>query len=211
MSHPRNIKADNGFTLIELLVVIAIVAVLCGLIMSSLSKAKEASQGMACISNIKQIGSAMNLYRIDHNNTYPMAWDSSSQLVWFQVLTGDSGGTAYLDSRILKCPAVHGTGNNSYGMTSLMLWYPTTHRTDTAPNFFTQLILKPAEWPLIMDADNVAVYGLDKPIASATSDNRFAARHNGHANVLMADGHVEMAQYGETKWKQGTLNNGTYY
>lgn len=62
-----------------------------------------------------------------------------------------------------------------------------------------------------MDADNVAVYGLDKPISSAASDSRFAARHNGHANVLMADGHVELALYGDTKWNQGTLNNGTYY
>jgi prepilin-type N-terminal cleavage/methylation domain-containing protein/prepilin-type processing-associated H-X9-DG protein len=211
MHHQPNIEAEKGFTLIELLVVIVIIAVLCGLILSTISKAKASSQGVACLSNLRQVGNAFNLYRIDHNNTYPMAWDSSSQLVWTQVLTGAAGGASYLDSRILKCPALNGVSGISYGMTSLPLWYPTLSRTDAVHNFFTQLLLKPAEWPLVMDADNVAVYGLDNPTSSSASDSRFAARHNGRANVSMVDGHIEQVQYGDTRWSQSKLNSSTYY
>ena len=63
----------KGFTLIELLVVIAIIAVLMGILMPALRKAKEQGRAAVCLNNLKQIGLASQLYAEDNDLKVPRA------------------------------------------------------------------------------------------------------------------------------------------
>jgi len=60
----------SGFTLIELLVVIAIIGILAALLFPSLNRAMEAGRSAACVSNVRQLGLALQLY-VQDNKSYP--------------------------------------------------------------------------------------------------------------------------------------------
>jgi prepilin-type N-terminal cleavage/methylation domain-containing protein/prepilin-type processing-associated H-X9-DG protein len=63
-------SARRGFTLIELLVVIAIIAILAGMLLPSLARAKEAGRRIACVNNMRQLGLSARLYCDDNNSMF---------------------------------------------------------------------------------------------------------------------------------------------
>jgi prepilin-type N-terminal cleavage/methylation domain-containing protein/prepilin-type processing-associated H-X9-DG protein len=118
----------RAFTLIELLVVLAIIGILAGLLLPTLGRAKEAARGTACLSNLRQVGLALQMYVQENNSRLPVMRD--------RLVSGNPSGTNALPSvevvlraelgntNVLRCPSdranIFEQTGSSYSWNSLL-------------------------------------------------------------------------------------------
>jgi len=114
--------ARRGFTLIELLVVIAIIAILASMLLPALAKAKTKAQGIACLSNSKQLALAWRMYAEDNDERLPYAYAAKGgareRQAWVVgVLNYDGSNLSNHDVKedLAKSPLAPYLGN-SYGV-----------------------------------------------------------------------------------------------
>ena len=185
MMSRRVFSPARGFTLIELLCVISIIAILSGLLISSMAGIHEEGDGMKCTQNLKSIGAAIHLYTGAHdgefpevqtdpkNPTYPPPSEAVGMLATFAPygLIADS----------VKCPADVRNKNFNYfeKYGSSYEWAPyVDDEKEAAPQIFTrrgQLTLPLSKIVVCFDVERV--HGINGAFTSKK-------------NYLYADGHV---------------------
>jgi prepilin-type N-terminal cleavage/methylation domain-containing protein len=216
---------QQAFTLIELLVVISIIALLIAILLPALAKARQASQRVGCLSNLRQIGLVMTTYAQTYQGHLPIPYvGSATYHSWIPALAHELhnsvniawGAAALTDAQrqLFRCPTLMTRKNNG------IITYTMTNRANTGagvlpPNF--QNSLRPEDCTIpsrvvtVSDSGwnfNTGYYGLSNGNADSIGFYHNASRivnnttthievGNGQANVLLLDMHARSAQESE--------------
>lgn len=190
----------RGFTLIELLVVIAIIAILAAILFPVFAKAREKARQTSCLSNLKQIGLAVESYVADYDEAYQMSIYLAGTRVWVYF---DPLMPYMKNAQILQCPSE----TRRFGMSELQAIIPVPLGTtlqwvgyignyavfEDGPNNpltgANHPVIRQAELPF--PAETFLMGDGEIELVPRTFNSPVVGAHNDGFNVAYADGHAK--------------------
>ncbi|MBN1973863.1 MAG: prepilin-type N-terminal cleavage/methylation domain-containing protein [Sedimentisphaerales bacterium] len=210
--------AKTAFTLLELLVVIAIIALLMGILLPSLNKARHQAKKIACQSNMRQMGIASQTYLIDSNYRLPPSscHISDPNEYWLRILAKYTR-----ENLLFSCPSdtvkdlvdwniplseQKDRRLSSFAVNALL--DPIQYRYSAGKSMYNNVnnIKHPSSCIWISEAPDTEQFNLADHIhpeqweGSVDYAKRFVAwdRHSGTSNYLFSDGHAENLKFEQT-------------
>lgn len=217
-------RRNAAFTLIELLVVIAIIALLMGILLPSLSRARRQAKKIACLSNMRQTGVALQAYLIDSEyHLLPSSCRiSDSDQHWLRIL-----GQYTREDLLFRCPSDRAKNfvdwnrpldeqpdvrYSSFAVNALL--DPVHYRYGARINRFNDVnkVRHPMYCIWVSEAPNTSNFIRADHIhpesweGSVDYAKQFVAwdRHKGTSNYLFVDGHAESVRFEHTYEWPGT-------
>ena len=216
MKIPRP-RVRSSFTLIELLVVIAIITILAALLLPAISRSKSRAQQIQCVSNLRQLGIGIQNFVADNhaypsyiagaNSINPGAWINQLERGGFDISKPKKG---FFTEGVWLCPSARwgkGWGNgaiptsygyNAYGVLAIGNH---TNALGLHGNFISKSalfapvgeseVVSPSEMMAIGDSFIGGIAFMRQDLTFLDRNGRASSRHQGKANVVFCDGHVE--------------------
>lgn len=202
MPHRRTGGAGHGrgagFTLVEILVVIGIIALLIGLLLPALGKAREQSRKTACLSNLRSLGQGLYIYANSHRDRLP---NGNPRTVWID----DAGANQVMVEFAATTSgpgAFHCTSDSDPPPGQILTARHETPDSARGSYEFYSLFFAPEHGPLLAKLKGRAPLAWDLDGGSAVP-TRVQNHGQKGGNVLFADGHAEwqdVSQWEDVSW-----------